>query len=72
MVQHAMEDYSHGTLVSQASIFQSEGHHHAIETPNGCSENKLLCIPVCHSNLVIATEPIHEREHGVSSYKIYQ
>ena len=70
-MHHVVEYCNYGELISRARIFCLEGHHYLIEISNGCSESNLLSIPRCHPNLIIATKPIHEREHGVSNSKIY-
>ena len=65
------EDFSHQSLVSGASIFESEWHDFIAIKAVWCYECCFFFIIRGHGNLVISGEGIQEREHPLPGSGIH-
>jgi hypothetical protein len=62
-----MEHGCHGSLVGSTGIFETERHNGVIKIANWCAEGSFFSIFGGHADLIVATKPVHERKHGMTS-----
>ena len=65
------EDLRHQSLISGASVFESEWHDFVAIEAMWCYEGCFLFVSRGHGDLVISGEGIQEREHPLLSSGIY-
>src|ERR1051325_10953258 len=71
-MDHVMKKCHHGTLISGASVLQSERHDLVAESAPLCNKISLLHVFGSHFDLIVAGETIHEGENLVLSGVVNQ
>ena len=71
LMDEAIKDHSHSTLISRARIFEAKCHDSVVEIPFGRSKSCIECILWVHLNLVITRKTIHEGQGAIAGGSIY-